>query len=440
MPFRFGQLLISSLIVCFSLIAHAQEGDQALTVDATAPLVTISPYVLGANYGPWALVSMDMQEEAANSGVTYFRFPGGRWGDEQNLTHQQVDLFMLQANAWNAIPGISLRLEDGTPEQAAELVHYMNIEKGYGVRYWSIGNEPDLFVDYPVERLNSEWRAIALAIRAVDPTLLLIGPEVSQFPPTIEGDAYTNARREMVRSFLEANGDLVDIVSIHRYPFPTTLNSPVTTAQDLYQNTPEWDILVENLRQVIIETVGHELPMAITELNSHWNHVSGGEGTPDSSYHAIWWGDVLGRLIRGRVAIVNYFTLFSSGTLGAFGLLDRYEVRPTYYVYQLYRQLGDQLLASTSPDDDVTITAALRADGALTLIVINRALESDKTLPVIIAGWADAVGGDAEVWRLDPTVNAEQVGMVAFTSADDHLSGTLELPAQSITLIVLPAS
>jgi alpha-L-arabinofuranosidase len=39
----------------------------------------------------------------------------------------------------------SVRLLDGTPEQAAEMVRYTNIEKEYNVRYWSIGNEPTLY-------------------------------------------------------------------------------------------------------------------------------------------------------------------------------------------------------------------------------------------------------------------------------------------------------
>ncbi len=40
-----------------------------------------------------------------------------------------------------------MRLLDGTPEKAAELVRYTNIEKKYGVVYWSIGNEPNLFAE-----------------------------------------------------------------------------------------------------------------------------------------------------------------------------------------------------------------------------------------------------------------------------------------------------
>lgn len=425
-----GRLLFIVLAASVVLAGYPTAAqDNGLRVDAGQPLGTISPYIYGVNYGPWGLVSIDMTEAATNSGTTLMRFPAGRHGDTHGFTKQQLDLFMLQMRAWNGVPSVSVRLEGGTPEQAAEAVRYANLEKGYGIRYWSIGNEPDLFVDYTIERFNSEWRAIAEAMLAVDPDILLIGPEVSQFPPTIEGDAYTNVRREWVRAFLQANGDLVDIVAVHRYPFPRTNSSPPTTAEDLRQNAPEWDVLVENLRDVIRETHGSDLPMAFTEVNSHWNHVSGAEGSPDSFYHAIWWADVLGRFVRQRVEIVNYFALSSFGALGTFGLLDRYDTRPTYYVYQLYRQLGDELVGSESGDFDVTITAALRDDGALTFIVINRAPEA-KSIPLTLAGFTPS--GDAEVWRLDSEHEAELIAPVP--AADGMM---LELPAQSATLYIL---
>jgi hypothetical protein len=53
-----------------------------------------------------------------------------------------------------AEPSISVRLHGGTPEAAAELVRYTNIEQGYAVRYWSIGNEPSLYRDYDTETYN----------------------------------------------------------------------------------------------------------------------------------------------------------------------------------------------------------------------------------------------------------------------------------------------
>ncbi len=419
-------LAVAALILAVSATAAQDEG---LRVDAGEQLGTINPNVYGVNYGPWALVSMDMTAAAADSATTMMRFPAGRHGDTHGYTNQQLDLYMLQMRAWNGTPSIHVRLEGGTPEQAAEAVRYANIEKGYGIVYWSIGNEPDLFSDYSLERLNTEWRAMAEAMLAVDPDILLMGPEVSQFPPTVEGDPYNNMRREWVRSFLEANGDLVDIVSVHRYPFPKTMNSAPTTAEDLRQNAPEWDVLIENLRTVIRETVGHDMPMAFTEVNSHWNSVREAEGSPDSPYHAIWWADVLGRFIRQRVDIVNYFSLYSFGDLGTYGLLDRFDTRPTYFVYQLYRHFGDELVASESTDIDVTITAALRDDGALTLMIVNRGPEA-KAIPLALAGFVP--GGDAEVRRLDAEHEAEIVEPV--TLADGVI---LDVPAQSATLYVV---
>ena len=43
------------------------------------------------------------------------------------------------------MPTVSVRLFGGAPETAADLVRYANEEMGYGIEYWSIGNEPTLF-------------------------------------------------------------------------------------------------------------------------------------------------------------------------------------------------------------------------------------------------------------------------------------------------------
>ncbi|MDX2138841.1 MAG: hypothetical protein SF123_12170 [Chloroflexota bacterium] len=416
--------LFTSVCLCLPVAAQAA----GLTVDANSVLGDISPYTLGINYGPWSLVSPEMLPLAAQSGVTHVRFPAGRWGDVNNVTEQQLDLYMLQVRSWNAAPSVSVRLEGGTPEAAAALVRYANIERDYNVRDWSIGNEPDLYENYSIEQFNAEWRAIALAMRAVDPTIRLIGPEVSQFPATAAATPYLNERREWVRQFLEANGDLVDVVSVHRYPFPR-VNGVATTLEQLRADAAEWDMLVENLRAVIRETLGRDLPIALTEVNSHWNPVTGGAATPDSFFQAIWWADVLGRLMRQQVEIVNYFMISSHGNLGGFGILDRYAVRPTYYVYQLYRQLGTQLLASSSSAEYVTITAARREDGALTLMVVNRG-DDEARLPLHIS---DAgMPSPAEVWRLDADHNAERSGTL--TLADGDL---VVLPAQSVTLYII---
>src|SRR5687768_4363057 len=113
------------LLVVFGLLAFVVQGQAEsaqVRFDFSQELGEISPYVYGSNHGPWSGVSLQMQEEAAVTGVTFLRFPGGRWGDQNNVTPQQLDLFMIQVRAWNIEPSIHVRLEGGSPEQAAELV------------------------------------------------------------------------------------------------------------------------------------------------------------------------------------------------------------------------------------------------------------------------------------------------------------------------------
>jgi hypothetical protein len=419
-------LLGLSLLLLLNGTIAAQ--DDVLYVDAAEDLGAISPYVYGASYGPWALVSPEVTPAAAESGVTFLRFPGGNWGDENDIRPEQIDLFILQARSWNAEPSIAVRVDGGTPEKSAELVRYANIEKDYNIRYWTIGNEPNLDDGYDIERFSQEWRAHAEAMLAVDPDIILYGPEVSQFPSTDPAPEWLAPMRDWVRGFLEVNGDLVDIVSVHRYPFPRSELSK-TVIDDLRFNAQETDVMIDMLREDIRETVGHDLPIAITEINSHYSNTGGGEASPDSFYNAIWWADVLGRMIKNKVDVISYFALYTPPAGGTFGMLGRYEPRPTYYTYLLYKQFGRSLVGSSSADTDVSIYAAKRDDGPLTLIVVNLGPdEVTKTLQ--IDGFTPE--GDAEVWRFDAEHNAEQIDSQTIANA-----GEITLPGQSITLYVL---
>lgn len=402
-----------------------------LYVDAEQALGEISPYVYGTNTGPWAYVPGELMPLAEEAGITYLRFPGGNYGDEHDLREPQIDQFIELCDQLGAEPSISVRMEGGTPEQAAEMVRYTNVEKAYGVRYWSIGNEPALYGDYDTERHNAEWRAIAEAMLEVDPGILLLGPEVTQYTGNPQTDPRDDAGREWVREFLLNNGDLVDVVAVHRYPFPTSMSGDSATIAELRANAPEWESIIANLRQLIRETTGRDLPVAITEANSHWNRALGGEATPDSLYNAVWWADVLGRLIRQDVEIVAHFALQSPPTMGSWGLLSRYEARPTYYVYNLYKRFGETRLHATSGDPEISIYAAQRADGAVTLMVVNLA-DGDKEIPL---QWADdlLVTKPAEIRRLDAEHNAESLASETIGNGD-----LLSLPAHSVTLYVFP--
>ena len=403
-----------------------------LYIDASRRLGRISRLVYGTNHGPWSIVPHQLLPQAEAAGISYLRFPGGNWGDRNNLRSYQVDQFIALARRMGAEPSISVRLRGGTPEQAADLVSYANIEKGYGVRYWTIGNEPELYGDYDTERYNREWRAVAEAMLRVDPDIVLVGPDVTQYTTNIPAKRRDGEGRDWIREFLLANGDLVDIVSIHRYPFPVSKTNPTVSVEELLASTREWNSIIRHLRTVIRETTGRYLPVAVTEANTHWTHATGGETTPDSFYAALWWGDVLGRLIRQRVEIVAHFTLQSKAQTGGWGLLESYDVRPAYYVYQLYQRFGQELVYTASDDADVSIFGALREDGALTLMVVNLG-PKERHKDVNTDGFeAEA---PAEVWLFDSEHRAESIAPQLVWRG----SGAV-LPGHSITLILLPAA
>ncbi len=395
-----------------------------LYVDARQELGAISPLVYGSNFGPrFGGIPMGVKPQAAAAKLTYLRFPDGNWGDINDLDEYQIDQFMALCKEMGIQPAISVRLNGGTIEKAAALVRYTNVTKGYKVQWWSIGNEPDLYNGYDTATYVKDWRQFAEAMRAVDPTIKLIGPDVSQYPAKYATHKTDPAGKDWMEEFLKANGDLVDVVSIHRYPFPKSKTSGPPSIEELRANSQEWDQIVPTLRVVIRANAGRDLPVAVTEVNSSYVADSHDEATMDSLYHAIWWGDSLGRMIRQGVYIVAQFEL-----LGDYGLLSAYKIYPTYYVYRMYQNFGSQLVYASSDDADVSIFASIRADGKLAVMMVNLGPE-DLAKSFQLDGYDPS--GPVEVWSLDATHNAEQL-------PNDTLGEEITLPAQSITLLVVP--
>jgi len=206
-----------------------------LFVDPRTDLGPISPYLFGTNYGPMHAVALEVMPLVEEAGFTVLRFPGGAWTDTQDMKPFQIDQLMTFAKQVGAIPTISVRLLDGKPETAAELVRYTNVQKKYGVTYWSIGNEPNLFTqlgqanyEYTIEMLNENWRNIALAMKEADPTIKLMGPGLSQWNGSYENTPKNSEGRDWMTEFLKTNGDLVDVVTVHRYPMYSPSNGSVT--------------------------------------------------------------------------------------------------------------------------------------------------------------------------------------------------------------------
>jgi alpha-L-arabinofuranosidase len=192
----------------------------------------------------------DVIDEIKKINVPIIRYPGGNFvsgynwldgvGPKENrpvvldrawnsLNSNQfgTDEFMAWCKIVGTLPLMGLNLGTGTPEQAADLVEYCNVEKGtrwsdlrrkhgiaepYKVEHWCLGNEMD--GPWQIGHMSADeygYKAADAArqMRAVDKSLKLIacGSSGPGMPTYLEWD----------RQVLEQCYEYVDALSLHRY-------------------------------------------------------------------------------------------------------------------------------------------------------------------------------------------------------------------------------
>src|SRR5713101_2177001 len=192
----------------------------------------------------------DVMDEVRQMGVPIIRYPGGNFvsgynwldgvGPKQdrprvldkawnsiNSNQFGTNEFMAWCKAVGTLPLMGLNLGTGTPEEAAALVEYCNVEKGtrwsdlrrkhgfaepYKVKHWCLGNEMDgpwQIGHMTATEYGLKAQDAARQMHYVDPSLQLIacGSSGPFMPTYLEWD----------REVLEQCYDYVDGLSLHRY-------------------------------------------------------------------------------------------------------------------------------------------------------------------------------------------------------------------------------
>ncbi|MFG1960535.1 cellulose binding domain-containing protein [Nonomuraea sp. NPDC049028] len=467
---RFALRAASAVLLTLTALnvpaAHADEVTPvAVTVNARAALAIVPETGIGTNHAIWDTnlgtnATADLLKDA---GVKLLRYPGGSYSDIYHwATHTapggyvapntDFDTFMNGVRRTGAQAMVTANYGTGTADEAAAWVRQANITKGYGVKYWEIGNE-----NYGNGHYGSAWEAddhadkspaeyarhvvtYADAMKAVDPTIKIgaVLTTAANWPDAIVADGDDGTWNKTVLSIA---GPKIDFVILHWYP----------GALDKAAHVPD---MIQLTRQQIAKYAGpgsERIGMAMTEFNTGSSSV--GSTTQPSALGAAdayatllangvftvdWWNvhNGIGNItqVEGQTDYGD-FGLLSSGTCTSDGSVCEPQLNTPfapYYALQMmskFARPGDQFIRAATGQAKLTAHAARRPDGDLAVLLINTS--SDTSYPVTIgySGFSPASGA--------PTVLTHTNGATSITGSTAGSATSQTLPPLSMTTVVL---
>ncbi len=236
-----------------------------------------------------------------------------------------------------------------TAQQAADIVHYINIVKGRNVKYWIIANEPNLGYGYTTaSQIAAYFKPFASAMKAVDPTILIVGPETASFKQGMTDDLTTPGGPDDITGKDAAGRYYLDVFTFHTYPLGNGTQTRATgltklTAPGSYQD----DIDYLNNRLAACDTYHHRtgaasLKTAITEANVDYKNSPSddlyGIGA-NSFFGGQFVAEMYGIGMKKKVDFINLWSVIEGGQQIAdnCGYIDPNtgNKKPLYYHFQL---------------------------------------------------------------------------------------------------------
>jgi hypothetical protein len=330
----------------------------------------------------------------------------------------QVDLAVTYARAISAEPILQVPLlaadKTGTPataDTAAAMVTYANVTMGYGIKYFSIGNEPDLYPDatgttlgvagYTAEAFCASATAYVAKMKASDPTIQILGPELSW--------KYQSDNNDWLTPILQTCGLLFDIVTVHRYP----IDPAQTTVANAAADAAKLKGVIRHLRS-IMQTAGMaDKPLAITETNITWDGdpaKSTMPASPGTVPAGLWAADTFGVGLNSGLWATAYWSTREGWSLGLFASTGG-KPQPAYWALGLYAtHFGPTLVSVTSTPDGVRAYASRN--------------QTDTGTQVIVVNWNDAIAsltfqvGDLATAPVAPTFAVPALSVAAIEIPD----------------------
>ncbi|MFY0650678.1 MAG: hypothetical protein JXQ96_01530 [Cyclobacteriaceae bacterium] len=179
---------------------------------------SISPRLVGTNV--WLNPKPPVWQQAADAKLQTIRIGGARY-DRRLPRFEQLLTWVTQIKETGAEPVVQFS-KYASADSAAALVRYLNIEHKQNVKYWGIGNEPWLQYERPPldsmgAVIEAYWKPRAVAMKGVDPSIKIFGPNCCDYFNEIYDDLF-GGKNDITGKVPGKDYYYCDGLTFHRYP------------------------------------------------------------------------------------------------------------------------------------------------------------------------------------------------------------------------------
>lgn len=448
--------IFAIIAAAFTILSFAASANSS--VDFTQSITTLSDKPFSntiSTYGQgnqWITTSSKHSSDLGHLKAGYYRIPLG-WQNGIVVSSARGNHSPTTGDAWisaikayggtpeiviggnNTIPNSDVSF---SPDDAANMVRHFNKPTAGAanpVHLWVIGNEPDVS-QMSIQTYCSLFNASAVKMKAVDPTIQVVGPAWAFFnAPTLT-------------TFLQCAGNNLDVLDWHHYAQGSSfLSNAVAMAQ-----TGNWENEVNQARQLIRQIVparASQIQIQVGEYNWSWrtnNGYPGWNGGDDRFYQAIdtaWVTSVAAHVARAGARSDYYADLGGAGGLAIsdqtaaahFGrqVLDP---MPSYYGLEmltggnLFRGFGSTMVSANTSLNNVEIYASSNGKN---IVMINKDGAAIQSASISLKGFG---GGSVDVWQTDPNAPFNPPTRKATLVSVTNIVG-YSLPPYSVTTFVM---
>ena len=387
-----------------------------ITVNAANIIGPVDQRMFGINTAIWdsAFNTDTTRSMFQEMGVQALRFPGGSLSDEYHWSTNtsrnntwtwatSFDAFASVALTTRAQVYITANYGSGTAQEASDWVRYSNIAKGYNFKYWEVGNENYGSWEYDTHAATWDPYTYAVSFRDYVTLMKAADPSIKVGAVVTTGeDSYINNTNHpavnprtgrthngwtpVMLATLKSLGVTPDFAIYHRYE-----QAPGQESDSLLlQSAKSWPNDAANLRQQLTDylgAAGSNVELVVTEHNSVYSNP--GKQTTNL-VNGLFMADSLGQILKTEFKALlwwdlrngqennnnNSSSLYGWRLYGDYGILSPQSVRyPSFYIIKLMRYFargGDTVVQATSDNPLLAVYAVKRANGSLTLLLINK--------------------------------------------------------------------